>query len=142
VDSAARSFNLDELPPQIRAFMEGQGRRSDRGGFGGGGFGGGGNADLSQWVTGHCAVVPSSLWQNTSTPSINGGFGGRGGAGQLYDCASHPTGTGTTSGAASSSTGFGSAGTAPVPTPGVAAPSTALPALSGQWVAGALEDNR
>ncbi len=133
----ARSFNLDDLPPQVRAFMEGQGRRSDRGGFGGGGFGGGGNADLSQWVTGHCAVVPSSLWQNTSTPSISGGFGGRGGAGQLYDCASHPTGTGTTSGAASPSTGFGSAGTAPVPTPGAAAPSTALPALSGQWVASA-----
>ncbi len=117
----ARSFNLAELPPQIRAFMEGQGGRGNRGGFSG--FGGGGNADLSQWVTGHCAVVPSSLWQNTSTPSINGGFGGRGGAGQLYDCASHPTGTGTTGGVGSPSTGFGSAGTAP--------------ALSGQWVASA-----
>jgi hypothetical protein len=133
----ARSFNLAELPPQIRAFMEGQGGRGNRGGFSG--FGGGGNADLSQWVTGHCAVVPSSLWQNTSTPSISGGFGGRGGAGQLYDCASHPTSTANNGsvGAASPSTGFGSAGTAPVPTPGVAAPSTALPALSGQWVASA-----
>jgi len=131
----ARSFNLAELPPQIRAFMEGQGGRGNRGGFSG--FGGGGNADLSQWVTGHCAVVPSSLWQNTSTPSISGGFGGRGGAGQLYDCASHPTSTANNGsvGAASPSTGFGSAGTAPVPTPGAAAPSAALPALSGQWVA-------
>ncbi len=116
----ARSFNLDDLPLRIRAFMEGQGRRSDRGGFGG--FGGG-NADLSQWVTQHCAAVPSSLWQNISTPSTNGG---RGGAGQLYDCASHPTATGTTGGAAgagSPSTGFGSAGTAPVPTPSGATPS-------------------
>jgi len=130
----ARSFNLDDLPPQVRAFMEGQGRRSDRGGFGD--FGGG-NADLSQWVTQHCAAVPSSLWQNTSTPSTNGGVGGRGGAGQLYDCASHPTATGT-AGAASPSPGFGSAGTAPVLTPSGAAPSTALPALSGQWVAGAV----
>jgi len=130
----ARSFNLNDLSPQVRAFVEGRG---SQGGFGG--FGGGGNADLSQWVTQRCAVVPSSLWQNTSTPSTNGGFGGWGSAGQLYDCARHPAATGTAGGGAGTSStgsGFGSVGMAAIPTAGVATPSTALPALSGRWVAG------
>jgi 4-amino-4-deoxy-L-arabinose transferase-like glycosyltransferase len=97
-----RAVNLDALPPQIRAFVEG------RGGRGFGGFGGGQNGDLVQWVSANCAVVPSSLWQPTATrfpggagsPSTGargsraGGFGffGPGGGGeQLYDCARRPS---------------------------------------------------
>jgi len=86
---------LDNLPPQVRAFVKGQGGAA-RGGFGS--FGGGGNADLTQWVSKNCAAVPSTLWQTTSAAPANpggpagGGAGfGPGGAGQqLYDCASHP----------------------------------------------------
>ena len=40
------------------------------------------NDDLVQWVTNSCTVVPSNLWQ-TSTTSKGGGAGGM----QLYDCA-------------------------------------------------------
>ncbi len=90
---------ISQLPAQFREMLE------SRGGLGGfGGFNA--NASLTSWVSGHCAVVPSSQWSSTrtgatSTPGSGqpgpsstgrGGYGGfpsgRGGMGTtLYDCA-------------------------------------------------------
>jgi hypothetical protein len=95
---------LAQLPPQLRDMLEG---RRSFGGFGP--FGGlSANTTLSNWVSGHCTVVPSSQWSTTHpstrdttsvahpTPSTTGhtehgslgGFRfGRGGtATTLYDC--------------------------------------------------------
>ncbi len=72
------------LPPQILDRIPEQFRDRARGAFGGGGFGQQGA--LTTWVTQHCKVVPTSLWQPSSTGvSFSVGFG-RGGANQLYDC--------------------------------------------------------
>jgi 4-amino-4-deoxy-L-arabinose transferase-like glycosyltransferase len=73
---------LNQLPEQIRNAIE----SGTGGGFGG--FGGGQQAALTTWVTQHCKTVPTSLWQSSSTSSTTGGGFGRGGASQLYDCAS------------------------------------------------------
>jgi 4-amino-4-deoxy-L-arabinose transferase-like glycosyltransferase len=144
-----RAVNLDALPPQIRAFIEGQGGR----GFGG--FGGGQNGDLVQWVSANCAVVLSSLWQPATTPSPGatdspstgarasglGGFGffrPGGGGEQLYDCARRPSGHVHASSSTTSSAP--SAPRVPATPPqarqgqGVAAPSQSRPTLRGQLV--------
>jgi len=42
--------------------------------------------DLTQWVEAHCAVVPSSQLQSTTSNAT--GFGGGGSGLQLYSCAS------------------------------------------------------
>jgi hypothetical protein len=79
---------LQDVPSSVRNQIEAFGR----GGFGG--FGPGGQASaLTQWVSTHCATVPSSLWQTTSSNqsgvSAGGpGFGPGNGGQQLYDCAS------------------------------------------------------
>jgi 4-amino-4-deoxy-L-arabinose transferase-like glycosyltransferase len=68
-------------------------KRTQQGNTGGaGGFSGfGRQSTLTTWVTQNCKVVPSNLWQSSSS-SITGGFGfggrGFGEAQQLYDCAS------------------------------------------------------
>ncbi len=68
------------LPPQILDRIPEQFRDHAGGGFGQ-------QAALTTWVTQHCKVVPTSLWQPSSTGvSFSGGFG-RGGVNQLYDCA-------------------------------------------------------
>jgi hypothetical protein len=149
-----RAVNLDALPPQIRAFIEG------RGGRGFGGFGGDRNGDLVQWVSANCAVVPSSLWQPATTqspgaagsPSTGGrgsgtggfGFFGPGGgggyprSGSLYDCARRPSGRAQASSSTTSSAP--SAPRVPATPPqaqqgqGAAAPSQSRPALRGQLV--------
>ena len=133
---------LEQLPPQVRQFVEGQG---GRGSFGG--FGGGQNGGLTQWATKNCAVVPSTAWQPATTGPTNsgrnGGVGGFGAAGgqQLYDCASRPTTAGA-GGAPTTPSGSSGSGTTPSGASG-SAPSasqgqgTARPALMGQWVAGA-----
>jgi 4-amino-4-deoxy-L-arabinose transferase-like glycosyltransferase len=52
-----------------------------------GGFGQ--QSTLTSWVAQNCKTVPTSLWQSSSSTNTGGfGFGGRGGAQQLYDCAS------------------------------------------------------
>src|SRR6266699_4996706 len=77
------SFNGGrQLPPQILDRIPEQFRNRLRNGAAG--FGGGQQNALTTWVTQHCSTVPASLWQSASTNS--GGFG-RGGANQLYDCA-------------------------------------------------------
>ena len=72
-------LNSLRLPTQILNQIPEQFRNSLGNGFGGQ------QGALTAWVTQHCATVPTSLWQSTSTSS-GGGFG-RGGANQLYDCA-------------------------------------------------------
>jgi len=146
---------LEQLPPQVRQFVEGQGQ-GGRGGFGGfggfggggfGGFGGGGqNGDLTQWVSKNCAVVPSTAWQPVTTGSTNGGSGGgTGGLGaaggqQLYDCATKPTTGGAAGGAPTTPSGLSGSGATPSRANG-STPSTSQgqgtgrPALTGQWVA-------
>jgi 4-amino-4-deoxy-L-arabinose transferase-like glycosyltransferase len=75
---------LNQIPSQFRS-------RVQQGGLGGpGGFGGGQQGALTTWVTQHCKVVPTNVWQPASTSSGTGGGGGGfgfGGANQLYDCA-------------------------------------------------------
>lgn len=88
---ALPTIQLDEIPPQYRELFE-----SLRG-LGGQGnpLGGlGNNAQLTQWVTANCAVVPQSQWSSTPSATGNGtpgatagGPGGFGGGQQLYDCA-------------------------------------------------------
>jgi 4-amino-4-deoxy-L-arabinose transferase-like glycosyltransferase len=68
---------LNQLPQQMR-------NRLRQGGFG---FGGRQQTALTSWVTQHCTVVPTSLWQSASTGSVAGGGFGAGAANQLYDCA-------------------------------------------------------
>jgi hypothetical protein len=144
-----RAVNLDALPPQIRALIEG------RGGRGFGGFGGGQNGDLVQWVSANCAVVPSSLWQPAATQSPGGagspstggrgsGTGGfgflgpRGGGEQLYDCARRPSGqahaSSSTTSAAPSAARMSAAPPRARQGEGVAAPSQSGSALRGQLV--------
>jgi len=74
-----------ELPPSVLENIPEQYRNFFRGGFGG--FGGFRQSALTSWVTSHCTVVPTSLWQSTPSSSTTGGVFGRGGASQLYDCA-------------------------------------------------------
>src|SRR5437016_5646300 len=80
------SFNGGrQLPPQILDRIPEQFR--NRLGNGAAGFGGGQQNALTTWVTQHCSTVPASLWQSASTNSGSGNGFGRGGANQLYDCA-------------------------------------------------------
>jgi len=81
------SFNLKQLPQQILNQIPQQFRnRLQQGGAGGfGPFGQQGA--LTTWVTSHCTVVPTKLWQSTSTSAGTGPGFGRFGANQLYDCA-------------------------------------------------------
>ncbi|HEY4386447.1 MAG TPA: glycosyltransferase family 39 protein [Ktedonobacteraceae bacterium] len=51
----------------------------------GGGFGQ--SSSATSWVQQNCTVVATSKWETSGTSST-GGFGGRGGGQQLYDCAS------------------------------------------------------
>ncbi len=142
---------LEQLPPQVREFVGGQGGRGGFGGFGGG-FGGGQNADLTQWVSKNCAVVPSTAWQPATTGSTGGTGGGTGGSGaaggqQLYDCATKPAAAGAAGGAptipaspprsaGSGTTSSGANGAGP--SAGQAQAQAAVrPALTGQWVSGA-----
>ena len=80
------SFNGGrQLPPQILDRIPEQFRNRLRNGAAG--FGGGQQNALTAWVTQHCSTVPASLWQSASTNSGSGDGFGRGGANQLYDCA-------------------------------------------------------
>ena len=83
------SFNGGgQIPPQILNQIPEQFRDRLQSGFRGfGGFGGGQQSALTTWVTQHCTTVSTSLWQSSSTGSGAGGGFGRGGANQLYDCA-------------------------------------------------------
>jgi 4-amino-4-deoxy-L-arabinose transferase-like glycosyltransferase len=78
--------SLRQLPPQILDQIPPQFRNAARNGFAG--FGGQQSA-LTSYVSQHCSTVPASEWQSTSNSSTQtpGGFFGRGGANQLYDCA-------------------------------------------------------
>ncbi len=99
------------------------------------GFGGfgrdGGSSDLTQWITTHCAAVPSSDWQTTSAAQNSFGGGFFGGGGSLYDCAAKP---GQSNNAASTS-GGSNATTAPSISNGNAA-TGAGSALIGQLTTG------
>lgn len=79
-------LTIQQLPPQILDQIPAQYRSLLRNGFAG--FVGQQRA-LTTWVTKHCSKVPTNLWQSTATSSdtAGGGFFGRGGANQLYDCA-------------------------------------------------------
>ncbi|HZR41663.1 MAG TPA: glycosyltransferase family 39 protein [Ktedonobacteraceae bacterium] len=71
---------LNQLPQQIR-------NRLQNGAAAPGGFGGfGQQSALTTWVTQHCTIVPTQLWQSTSTRTNSGGTGPFS-ANQLYDCA-------------------------------------------------------
>jgi 4-amino-4-deoxy-L-arabinose transferase-like glycosyltransferase len=73
-----------ELPPQFLNQIPQQFRnRVQQGGFQ---FGDGRQSALTTWVTQHCTVVPTKLWQSTSTSSAAGGGFGPFGGNQLYDC--------------------------------------------------------
>jgi len=81
-----KSFNGGgQIPPQILDRIPQQFRNRPQGGFRG--FGGQQSA-LTTYVTKNCTIVPTKEWQasSSSAPSI-GSFFGRGGANQLYDCA-------------------------------------------------------
>ena len=56
------------------------------GGFFAGGFGRGAQNALTSWVTQHCTIVPTRLWQSSSATTRSNGFAA-GGTTQLYDCA-------------------------------------------------------
>jgi 4-amino-4-deoxy-L-arabinose transferase-like glycosyltransferase len=70
---------LEQIPPQVLQ------RLKQGGGFGGFGFGDGRQSALTTWVTQHCTIVPTRLWQSSSNSTQNtfNPFG----ANQLYDCA-------------------------------------------------------
>lgn len=68
-----------QLPPQFLENIPEQYRDLFRGGFRGP------QSSLTTWVTQHCTVVPTSLWQSPSS-NIGNTFGPFG-ANQLYDCA-------------------------------------------------------
>ncbi len=68
---------LNQIPEQFRSQLQ---QAARQGGFGG-------QSALTTWVTQHCKAVPASLWQSSSTGSATGGGFDRGGANQLYDCA-------------------------------------------------------
>jgi 4-amino-4-deoxy-L-arabinose transferase-like glycosyltransferase len=77
-----------QLPEAVRAQVE---ARLKTGGRAGGGPGGNVNADLTNWVSTSCALVPASAYGSSSTTSTaSGGFGGFGGSAQLYDCGAKP----------------------------------------------------
>jgi 4-amino-4-deoxy-L-arabinose transferase-like glycosyltransferase len=74
-----------QLPEAVRAQVE---ARLKTGGRAGGGPGGNMNADLTNWVSTSCALVPASAYGSSSTASAtSGGFGG---GTQLYDCGAKP----------------------------------------------------
>ncbi|GAC1614626.1 MAG: glycosyltransferase family 39 protein [Ktedonobacteraceae bacterium] len=75
-----------QIPPQILDQIPQQYRNLVRNGFSG--FIGQRSA-LTTWVTQHCSTIPTKLWQQSPSTSSGtiGGFFGRGGANQLYDCA-------------------------------------------------------
>jgi len=75
---------LNQIPQQFRSQLQ---QAARQGGFGR-------QSTLTTWVTQHCKVVPSNLWQPASARSGTGNGGGGGGGGfgfgganQLYDCA-------------------------------------------------------
>ena len=76
---------LNQIPEQFKSRVQ---QASQNGGFAGPG-GSGRQSALATWVTQHCKVVPSNLWQPASTSSGTGNGNGFdfGGANQLYDCA-------------------------------------------------------
>jgi 4-amino-4-deoxy-L-arabinose transferase-like glycosyltransferase len=85
---------LSRLPAQVRSQVQQALKNGAFAGPGGGfgGFGGGQQASITTWVTQNCKVVPTNLWQSSSTGSGTAGgggrgFGGFGGSSQLYDCA-------------------------------------------------------
>jgi 4-amino-4-deoxy-L-arabinose transferase-like glycosyltransferase len=84
---------LNQLPPAVREQVQQALQNGTFPGNGGriGGFGGGQQAALTTWVTQHCKTVPTNLWQSAASSAGTGGcgrgFGGFGGASQLYDCA-------------------------------------------------------
>lgn len=127
---------LEELSPQAREFLQGQG--GGRGGFGG--FGGGGNADLTQWVSKSCAAVPASQWQGVAATGAIPGAGAAGGGQQLYDCGSRPAGQSSSSSPSSATPANPSTPATPAtPSQGQTgqASSTGALALAGRLVAGA-----
>ncbi|GAC1349190.1 MAG: glycosyltransferase family 39 protein [Ktedonobacteraceae bacterium] len=71
---------LNQIPQQFRSQLQ---QAARQGGFGM-------QSALTTWVTQHCKIVPSNLWQPASASSgtVSGGGGFNfGGANQLYDCA-------------------------------------------------------
>jgi 4-amino-4-deoxy-L-arabinose transferase-like glycosyltransferase len=52
-------------------------------GGGGGGMGGDSNSELTQWITAHGTLVPSTVWQSTFTSSGNGNAGSKAGGGNM-----------------------------------------------------------
>jgi 4-amino-4-deoxy-L-arabinose transferase-like glycosyltransferase len=71
---------LNQIPQQLKSQLQ-QAVRQGRFGM---------QSALTNWVTQHCKVVPSNLWQPASASSTTGSGGGGGdfgGANQLYDCA-------------------------------------------------------
>jgi 4-amino-4-deoxy-L-arabinose transferase-like glycosyltransferase len=68
---------LNQIPQQFRSQLQ---QAARQGGFGR-------QSTLTTWVTQHCKVVPSNLWQPASTSSGAGAGFGPFGANQLYDCA-------------------------------------------------------
>lgn len=73
-------FRPTEVPKALQAYLD-EHAAGLPGGFHGGGFGGpgGGNADLTQWVSQKCSLVPAGAYH---TVSPAGSFAGQ----QLYDC--------------------------------------------------------
>ena len=82
----------EQLPEDAQAQLETRGNRGGGpGGPGGGGPGGDVNADLTNWVSTSCALVPASAYgSSSSTSTASGGFGGFGGGTHLYDCGAKP----------------------------------------------------
>jgi len=68
---------LNQIPQQFRSQLQ---QAARQGGFGR-------QSTLTTWVTQHCKVVPSNLWQSAPTSSGAGAGFGPFGANQLYDCA-------------------------------------------------------
>jgi hypothetical protein len=69
---------LNQIPQQFRSQLQ---QAARQGGFGR-------QSALTTWVTQHCKIVPSNLWQPASaSPGTGSGGFGFGGANRLYDCA-------------------------------------------------------